>query len=241
MPAINPEYDKIIFIDIETVPLYPSFDTMQEEEKEYFESKNRSLLKNTDDKVEDLYDMRAGIQAEFGKIVCISIGYITKLGDKKEAKTKSYYGEDEKELLLDFSRDISKFAEDWVLCGHNIKEFDVPYMARRMIIDKVPLPTCLQLWGKKPWEVSIIDTMEMWKFGDWKNFTSLKLLTHILGVPSPKTDIDGSQVAKVFYEEKDVERIRRYCERDVLATMQVYLRLNNLDLIEEKHWTKNWN
>jgi uncharacterized protein YprB with RNaseH-like and TPR domain len=119
-----------------------------------------------------------------------------------------------------------------MLCAHNGKEFDFPYIARRMIIHKIPLPEKLKLFGKKPWEIAHIDTMEMWKFGDYKHYTSLKLLTKVLGVPSPKDEIDGSEVARVYYEEKDIKKITSYCEGDVIAIAQVYLRYQNEKLLE---------
>ena len=118
-----------------------------------------------------------------------------------------------------------------VLCAHNGKEFDFPYIARRMIINRIDIPFKLDLFGKKPWEVPHLDTLELWKFGDYKHFTSLKLMTHILGIPSPKDDIDGSEVRKVYYEEKDIDRIIRYCEKDTVAVAQVFLRLRNEEIL----------
>ena len=178
---------------------------------------------------------RAGIYAEFGKIVCISVGFVYRLPDKQLAfRTKSCFGDDEKELLAKFSEALKRFAmqrNTMILCAHNGKEFDFPYIARRMLVNGLALPAAFDIAGKKPWEVPFIDTMELWRFGDYKNYTSLKLLTHIFGIPSPKDDIDGSQVAGVYWKDKDLPRIVRYCEKDVLAIAQLLLRYKGLKLI----------
>jgi DNA polymerase elongation subunit (family B) len=144
-------------------------------------------------------------------------------------RTKSFAGDDEQKLLNDFAELLAKFCstKEHTLCGHNIKEFDIPYICRRLLINNIQLPAVLQIAGKKPWEISFIDTLELWKFGDYKNYTSLKLLTAIFGIPTPKDDIDGSQVAEVYYKEKNIERIALYCQKDVVATAQVFLRMQN--------------
>ena len=132
---------------------------------------------------------------------------------------------------------INKFCitKEQTLCGHNIKEFDIPFICRRTLINGLALPQIFQISGKKPWEISFIDTLELWKFGDFKNYTALKLLTAVFGIPTPKDDIDGSQVATVFYKENDIERISLYCQKDVLATAQVFLKLNGLELIKSNN------
>ncbi len=182
---------------------------------------------------EEFYE-RAGIWAEFGKIICISVGYFTFKGENRSFRLTTFQGEESK-LLLEFKQLLnSHFSNPKnVLCAHNGKEFDFPYIARRMIIHGISLPYKLDLFGKKPWEVPHLDTMELWKFGDYKHYTSLKLMAHVLGIPSPKEDIDGSMVREVYYKENDLDRIITYCELDVLTTAQVFLRLRNDALLEE--------
>ncbi|CAM4158513.1 3'-5' exonuclease [Zobellia roscoffensis] len=226
---INLEY--ILFLDIETVPEEPSFEALNDEKKELWEQKSRYQRKD-EFTAEEFYE-RAGIWAEFGKIVCISVGYFRVNGETKTFRTTSFYGEEDK-LLKEFKNLLNGHfsSPKHLLCGHNAKEFDFPYIARRMIIHGIELPYKLNLFGKKPWEIPHLDTMELWKFGDYKNFTSLKLLANILGIPSPKQDIDGSMVREVYYNEKDLDRIVTYCELDVVTTAQVFLRLRGDELIE---------
>ena len=224
--------ENILFLDIETVPEVATFAELSDLKKELFAKKTEYQRKN-EISVEDFYD-RAGIWAEFGKIICISVGYFVDLDGNRSFRLTSFSG-DEKQLLIDFKQLLDNhFNKDHhLLCAHNGKEFDFPYIARRMIINSVPLPSILNLFGKKPWEVAHLDTLELWKFGDYKHYTSLNLLTNILGIPSPKQDIDGSQVANVFYKEHDLDRIVKYCERDTLAVAQLLLRFNNLELLQE--------
>lgn len=225
----------ILFLDIETVPLKPSFNELPEKFKYFWEKKSESF-RSEEESAEDVYS-RAGIYSEFGKIVCISVG-ILKKGTVSQYgfRVKSFYGTDEKELLRGFSEMVQNFSskEDARLCAHNGKEFDFPYIARRMLINGIPVPEILNVPGKKPWEVPFIDTMELWKFGDRKNFTSLDLLAYIFEIPTPKNDIDGSMVGKVFWEDNDVERIAQYCEKDALAVAQLFLRFRGENLVEEQ-------
>ncbi len=222
--------DNILFLDIETVPQEKSFDDVSESLQGLWDKKSE-YFRNEEESPADVYQ-RAGIYAEFGKIVCISVGFITVNGSERILREKSYAGHDEKVLLNDFAAMLNKNSRKF-LCGHNIKEFDIPYIARRMLINGITLPASLNIAGKKPWEVNFIDTLELWKFGDYKHYTSLNLLTNIFNIPSPKDDIDGSEVAGVYYEENDIERIARYCEKDVLATTQLFLRFKGEPLIEE--------
>lgn len=224
--------EKIMYIDIETVPQHPSFDQLDEKMQEFWERKSSRISKENVSPEEDY--ARAGIYSEFGKIVCISAGIIKIENGERTLRVKSFYGHDEVHLLKEFSSALKSFTSHpgTNICGHNVKEFDFPYIARRMIINGLPLPDILDVAGKKPWEVKFIDTLDLWKFGDFKHYTSLNLLTHILGIPSPKDDIDGSQVASVYYEENDVERIAKYCEKDVLATTQLFLRLKGEPLLD---------
>ncbi len=222
--------DHILFLDIETVPEQANFDLLDDEMKQLWEHKTQYQRKD-DFSGEEFYD-RAGIWAEFGKIVCISVGYFTLKSDVRNFRVTSFFG-DEKKVLYDFINLLNNHFNQpqHVLCGHNAKEFDIPFIARRMIINQISIPSKLNLFGKKPWEIPHLDTLELWKFGDYKHFTSLKLLTKILGIPSPKDDIDGSQVAKVFYVDKDIDRIVTYCEKDTIAVAQIFLRLRREDLL----------
>ena len=222
-----------MFLDIETVPQEENWSAVSENTKTLFEQKT-AYQRKEEITAENFYE-RAGIWAEFGKIICISVGYFTIQKDEKQFRLKSFFGDDEKELLLEFKEllDAHFNRKEHVLCAHNGKEFDFPYIARRMIINSVELPKKLNLFGKKPWEIPHLDTMELWKFGDYKHYSSLKLLTSILGIPSPKDDIDGSEVAAVYYKEKNLERIVTYCEKDTVAVAQLLLRFNNEELLED--------
>jgi uncharacterized protein YprB with RNaseH-like and TPR domain len=178
---------------------------------------------------------RAGIYAEFGKIVCISCGCLQGNADDKKIVIKSYFGDDEKKLLMDFAHMLQGWSNspDKFLCAHNGKEFDYPYLCRRMVINGIEIPEALKISGRKPWEVRHLDTMEMWKFGDYKSYTSLKLLAKVLGIPSPKDDIDGSMVNSVYWTDKDLERIVEYCQKDVITLAQVLLRFHCEPLIRQ--------
>ena len=225
--------EEVLFLDIETVPGSESFERLEPSFQSLWEKKSK-IFRQPVQSAGDVYE-RAGIYAEFGKIICISVGII-KVKELSIIRLKSFFGDDEKALLGDFTDLVNKFSKlhrDAVLCAHNGKEFDFPYIARRMIINRMVVPEILDNAGKKPWDVKLLDTMDLWKFGDYKNYTSLELLTFILGIPTPKDDIDGSMVAGIYYSEKDVERIARYCEKDVLAVAQVLLRFMNLPPISD--------
>jgi hypothetical protein len=224
--------NNILFLDIETVPQQEHYNDLDDEMKELWQHKTQYQRKE-DYTPEDFYE-RAGIWAEFGKIVCLSVGYFVNKGDIRNFRVTSFFGE-EKKILNDFTNLLNNHFNltQHVLCGHNAKEFDIPFIARRMIINQMAIPNKLNLFGKKPWEISHLDTLELWKFGDYKHFTSLRLLTKILDIPSSKGDIDGSQVAKVYYVDKDIDRIVTYCEKDVIAVAQIFLRLRREDLLVE--------
>ena len=230
-----PPLSNILFIDIETVPQYPDYGSMPDDWKSLWDTKSVSLLKYHEAQTNETLYPRAGIYAEFGKIICISCGALQGAGANRKLVIKSFCGEDERQVLIPFIDMLSKWAqgEQKFLCAHNGKEFDFPYICRRMLVNCISLPPVLNLSGKKSWEIPHLDTLELWKFGDYKHFTSLKLLTKILGVPSPKGDIDGSQVAHVFYVEKDIDRIVTYCEKDTIAVAQIFLRLRREDLLIE--------
>ncbi len=230
----------LLFIDIETVPEQKKFEGLSAVKQGLWEQKSKYKrayeAQNEKEISASEYYNRAGIWAEFGKIICISVGFFNMEKDSIEFRVKSFFGDNEKQLLIQFSKLLQTSFEKKhsLLCGHNIKEFDVPYIARRILINALPLPKSLNLMGKKPWEVPHLDTLELWKFGDYKHFTSLKLLTEILGIPSPKDDIDGSQVRDVYYDHQDLKRIKIYCEKDVVAVAQVILRLTNRPLLTPK-------
>lgn len=222
----------ILFLDIETVPEQEDFSTLGEEKQSLWEIKTR--YKRQDDFTAEEFYPNAGIWAEFGKIICISVGYFNIRNDTRAFRLTSFSG-DEIALLQDFKTLLEKHfgRPEHLLCAHNGKEFDFPYIARRMLIKGIELPEKLNLFGKKPWEVPHLDTLELWKFGDYKHYTSLRLLTHIFGIPSPKDDIDGSRVYEVYYKEKNIDRIVRYCEKDVIALAQVFLKLQQKTLLQE--------
>ena len=223
--------ENLLFLDIETVPETESYSDLSEDKQKLWDSKSKYQRKE-DYSPEAFYD-RAGIWAEFGKVICISVGYFTEVNSVRRFRVTSFYG-DEHGLLLEFKALIeTHFSKPkHLLCAHNGKEFDFPYIARRMVIHKISLPLKLNLFGKKPWEVPHLDTLELWKFGDFKHYTSLKLLTSVLGIPSPKDDIDGSEIFRVYYEEKNVERIVTYCQKDTIAVAQVILRLRGENVLE---------
>lgn len=228
--------ENILFLDIETVPQYENFNLVPDNFKEFWDKKS-SYFRNEDQSASDVYQ-RAGIYSEFGKIICISVGIIINKDGKKSFRLKSFYGDDERTILIEFMEMLEKYHasnSDLQLCAHNGKEFDFPYIARRMLINGIKLPGLLDIAGKKPWEVMLLDTMELWKFGDYKNYTSLNLLTQVFNIPTPKDDIDGSMVAEVYWKDKDLIRIVRYCEKDVLAIAQLLLKYKRKELIEEEN------
>ena len=222
----------ILFLDIETVPEKEHFHQLDAHTQQLWE--NKSMYQRKEDTTAENFYEKAGIWAEFGKIICISVGYFKINKDIRTFRVTSFFGEEVK-ILKDFKNLLESYFSQaqHVLCAHNGKEFDFPYIARRMIINHIPLPYKLNLFGKKPWEVPHLDTLELWKFGDYKNYTSLKLLTHVLGIPSPKEDIDGGEVYKVFYKEKNIDRIITYCEKDTIAVAQILLRLRGEDLLQK--------
>jgi predicted PolB exonuclease-like 3'-5' exonuclease len=222
----NLNIEEILFLDIETVPLAPEYEELTEKWKELWEHKMQYQI-NNGEPAEDLYD-RAGIYAEFGKIICISAGYVTQKKGEPFFRVKSFHDDDEKKLITNFFTAWKKFSQAGKrrLCAHNGQEFDFPYIARRALVHNVPLPKILDIAGAKPWEIKdqLIDTLQLWKFGDYKHYTSLSLLCELFNIPTPKDDIDGSQVARIYWEENDIERIIRYCEKDTLAVANLLLK-----------------
>lgn len=227
--------EDVLFLDIETVPGTADYASLSDELQPLWDKKAAYFLEEGQSPA-DVYG-RAGIYAEFGKIICISVGFVHLKDGQRFFRTKSFAGDNEKVVLEAFGAMLEKFTADPQknICGHNAREFDFPFIARRMLINGLRLPAVLDVAGKKPWEVKFLDTMDLWKFGDYKHYTSLSLLTTVFGIPSPKDDIDGSQVAGVYYNEKDLNRIVKYCEKDVLATAQLFLRFKGEPLIEPDH------
>jgi len=259
---------KILFLDIETVPQYASYDEVPEEERELWEHKSKRLQTDAstgstssltagsatgvsagstsspttssatgasaDSVIGELYK-KAGIFAEFGKIICISVAFVVQKNDNLQVRVRSFAGHDEKQLLEDFMALVRKYfnTEKTYFCAHNGIEFDFPYLARRTLINGIAIPRSLDARGKKPWELPYIDTLDLWRFGDYKNYTSLKLLTHIFAIPTPKDDIDGSKVCDVYWSENDLQRIVTYCQKDVIAILQLFRKYRCEELISE--------
>ena len=230
----NVKINDVIFIDIETVPRVPDFYKLDKYEQELWEEK-KGKHRTEDETIEQFYFNNAGIFAEFGKIICISVGMLEYDGMFQNFTLKSFYGDDEVKLLSDFNQFLvqqHKARKNLTLCGHNIREFDVPYICRRNLINGLSLPDYFEtLQTKKPWEAGLLDSMDWWKFGDFKNYISLKLLAYCLGIPSPKDDISGKDVGKVYWQDKELERIKTYCQKDVLTVAQILLKLKGLSLI----------
>lgn len=234
--------DKILFLDIETVSEKPHFGDLDHEYQKLWTKKATQLLKYQQEEVnhedvDKMYKERAAIYAEFAKVVCITIGFLRFKGEKNELRIKSFYGKEEKEMLSEFGELIKLHFDQpskFYICGHNVREFDVPFLGRRFLVNGLELPEIFNLIGKKPWESKhLLDTLEMWRFGDYKNYISLELLAKTLGVESPKVNMDGSQVGAAFWEEDRLEDIKNYCELDVATVANVFLRLNGSKAIDE--------
>lgn len=222
----NLNIEEILFIDIETVPLAQEYTELNEKWQQLWEHKMQFQI--SDGKLpQELYE-RAGIYAEFGKIACISAGYVVQKKGEPFFRVKSFYDEDEKELLQNFFHALESFSRAGKrrLCAHNGQEFDFPYISRRALVNNLNLPKVLDIAGAKPWEIKdiLIDTLQLWKFGDYKHYTSLSLLCELFNIPTPKDDIDGSQVAKVYWEENNIDRIVKYCEKDTMAVANLLLK-----------------
>jgi len=229
--------EDILFIDIETVPQKGDFNELSEQFQKLWDKKS-SFFRNEDQNAADVYE-RAGIYAEFGRIICISAGVIIQKNGERYYRVKSFHDQDEKKLLSGFNDMLDKFTSNSAkrICAHNGLEFDYPYIGRRTLINGLKLPKILDVAGAKPWEIKdrLLDTLQMWKFGDYKNYTSLDLLCAVFNIPTPKDDIDGSQVAQVYYREGDLDRIIRYCEKDTLALANLFLRYKGEPIIQNEN------
>ncbi len=230
----NISIGNILFLDIETVPAAPAYELLDNRMQKLWDKKSERIRQEADDTPDSLFP-RAGIYSEFGRVICISVGTYR----NEEFRIKSFAGEDERQLLTDFSKLLNAHYNkpEHMLCAHNGKEFDFPFLARRMLIQGIRIPSILDVAGKKPWEVNHLDTMELWKFGDFKNYTSLELLAAVFDIPTPKDDIDGSQVWKVFWVDRDLPRIVTYCCKDVLTVAQIFRKYRGEPLIPEEKVT----
>lgn len=224
----NLNLEKLLFFDIETVSNKASYSELSPSMQELWQHKHQYIAKQ-EEEFASSYSNRAAIYSEYGKIVCISCGFLV----NNELRIKSFANVNEAKILQDFSALL--LDNHFTLCGHNIKEFDVPYVCRRLLINGLKLPPVLDIAGKKPWEVDYIDTLQLWKFGDFKHYTSLNLLANIFDIPSPKDDIDGSQVGKVFWEDKDLSRIIEYCQKDVLTLARLVQKWKGYSLLKDEH------
>lgn len=227
--------ENFLVIDIETVSQQKEFTGLNEEWQHLWEDKIKYQLPENVSAGE-YYPLRAGIMAEFAKVVCISMAFFKKEGDRYQLRVKSFYGHDEKELLQNFIKMVNHLEASnnkWCFTGHNIKEFDIPFLCRRLLINGLAIPVYLDFQNMKPWETNMVDTFQYWRFGDYKHFTSLKLLAAAMGVPSPKDDIDGSMVGDVYWNENNLERIVTYCQKDVITVANIVLRFKNLPLLKE--------
>jgi uncharacterized protein YprB with RNaseH-like and TPR domain len=226
--------DEVLFLDLETVPAAADISQLTDEWKNLWEEKSRFLREKNQYSLEESYPS-AGIFAEFGKIICIGLGYFAQRSGERIFRVRSIEGDDEKKLLHEFANllEAHNGKPFRLLCAHNGKEFDFPYLCRRMLVHGIQLPHLLNIAGKKPWEVAHLDTMELWKFGDYKNYTSLKLLAQLFSIPTPKDDISGADVYNVYYKEKNIDRIATYCRKDVITMARVLQRFMGMPAIED--------
>ena len=226
--------ENFLVIDIETVSVNKDFDTLEKHWQYLWGEKvSRLLPENTT--LADYYLQRAGVMAEFAKVICISIGYFKKQEGGLQFRIKSFFEAQELDLLQHFVQDVKQFGEgrkNWIFAGHNLKEFDIPFLCRRLIVNGLAIPSFLDFQNRKPWETNLVDTFQFWRFGDYKNYTSLQLLAAVLNIPSPKDDIDGSQVGHVYWVEKDLQRIVVYCQKDIITVANILLRFKNQPLLE---------
>ena len=226
----------VLFLDIETVPIKENFKDLSAPFQKLWQEK--TVWQRKDDvSPSDFYKLKAGVMAEFAKIICISVGYLFLEKGENHFRIKSFYGDDEKKIISDFNSLLnSEFSKKkHQLCAHNGKEFDFPFIAKRTLINRLKIPNILDIADKKPWDINHLDTMELWRFGDYKNYTSIKLLAALFDIPTPKDDIDGSQVAGVYYQKKDFERIKIYCQKDTLTVAQILLHYKGEELIKEEN------
>jgi uncharacterized protein YprB with RNaseH-like and TPR domain len=233
----NVRTENLLFIDIETVSQKASFQNLKKDWQELWAEKTQRSLPS-DTTAESFYEQRAGVMAEFAKVICISIGYFRYEGTAMQLRIKSFSDAEEKQLLQGFVATLNQMEiqnNKWCFAGHNIKEFDIPFLCRRLLINNLPIPEYMDFQNMKPWETNIIDTFQYWRFGDYKNYTSLKLLAAALNIPTSKDDIDGSQVGEVYWKENNLQRIVTYCQKDIITTANIVLKFKNASLIKEEN------
>ena len=228
----NVPLENLFLLDIETASEEKNFDSLTDDWKELWTEKVRKTLPENVT-ADEFYPLRAGIMAEFSKVICVSFGYFRRVNSVLQFRVKSFYSDDEKYILENFVKTLyhSHAVNKWCFAGHNIKEFDVPFLSRRLIINNITIPPFMDFQAMKPWETPLTDTLHLWRFGDYKHYISLKLLAATLGVPSPKDDIDGSMVGHVYWEEKNLQRIATYCQKDVVTVANILLRFKNMPLL----------
>ncbi|MFM7106731.1 MAG: 3'-5' exonuclease [Flavobacteriales bacterium] len=226
--------DEVLFLDLETVPAEADISQLTDEWKNLWEEKSRFIREKNQSSLEESYSS-AGIFAEFGKIICIGLGYFAQRQGERIFRVRSIEGDDEKKVLQEFANLLESHTGKpfRLLCAHNGKEFDFPYLCRRMLVHGIQLPQLLNIAGKKPWEVAHLDTMELWKFGDYKNYTSLKLLAQLFSIPTPKDDISGADVYNVYYKEQNIDRIATYCRKDVITMARVMQKFMGMSAIDD--------
>jgi 3'-5' exonuclease len=228
--------ENFLVIDIETVSAQPAYHSLTQEWQHLWEEKVARTVPEEITPAE-YYPQRAGVMAEFAKVVCISLGYFKKEKSDYQFRVKSIFNHEEKLLLNQFISTVNQLEaanNHWCFTGHNIKEFDIPFLCRRLLVNGISIPPYLDFQNMKPWETNMVDTFQYWRFGDYKNFTSLKLLAAALNVPSPKDDIDGSMVGQVYWEENNLERIAIYCQKDIVTVANIILRFKSLTLLKEE-------
>ena len=232
---IMSQLENILFMDLETVKATRDYHQLEERLRKQWDRKSNIINRDSEKLPEEIFREKGGIYAEFGKIIAIGMGFIKIEEEEPTLRIKVLKNEDEKQLLEEFITIVNKFSQaDLQFCAHNGREFDLPFLSRRMLVHGLSLPECLQMAGKKPWEIKHIDTLDLWKFGDYKHYTSLELLAALFEIPSSKDDIDGSMVDSIYYDEGDIERICKYCGQDVVVTTQLYMRLTGRPLIQEE-------
>jgi len=231
---IGVELDKILFVDIETVGAEKDWDTLVKNKPDlayqfetYLDWFQKRFPEDADKDVSEIFVNRSALVPEFGKIVCISFGSVNEDGTHKLG---SFYGHDEYDILRKTQKVlVGANKRNMYLCGHNVKGFDIPYMAKRMIINGIMPPALLPGHDVKPWEKRAIDTKELWQYGNYGQLASLELMCLMLGVDNPKTsEVTGNKVHNAFWIDNNIDGIVKYCEKDVDVLIDVMEKLLNL-------------
>lgn len=225
---------KILFLDIETVGVQPDWESLVKHNEalsfqfeNYFDWFQKRFPEDADKGVGQMFVNRAALVPEFARIACVSVAFVT---DKGEVRMQSFSQSDEKELLLEVQKLLFKVGElGFFLCGHNVKGFDIPMLAKRMIINGILPPQILPGHDTKPWEIKAFDTKEFWQYGGYGSIASLELMCVCLGVESSKTmEVTGNKVHEAYWVKKDIDGIVKYCEKDVSVLIDVVTKLLKL-------------